>query len=185
MVFSIPWEGKGNPRPLGLERLPGEWLRGQSRRLQASFPSSFSLPLSLPHFFLFLEIILNICPNWSYGFNNYFLFYMPVTVPSAEDMPLRRKLKEINKKQKTSALTEFIFWRVAKEILMVAIRLVRTYTETNLTSIEITNTRTLQSSNFAFNKISLHIYFYRCKMLFMKLIIASLSSVNRRLVIYS
>lgn len=121
----------------------------------------------------------------SFPFNNYFLFYMPVTVPSAEDMPLRRKLKEINKKQKTSALTEFIFWRVAKEILMVAIRLVRTYTETNLTSIEITNTRTLQSSNFAFNKISLHIYFYRCKMLFMKLITASLSSVNRRLVIYS
>ena len=34
---------------------PGERLRGQSRRLQASFPSSssFSLPLSFPHFFPF------------------------------------------------------------------------------------------------------------------------------------
>lgn len=69
---------------------------------------------------------------------------MPVAVPSAEDMPLRRKQKEINKKQKTSALTEFIFWRVAEEMLMVATKCVRTYTETNLTSIEITNTHTLQ-----------------------------------------
>jgi len=46
---------------------------GRAGRLQDSFPSSFSLPLSFPRFFLFLEIILNICPNLSYGFNNYFL----------------------------------------------------------------------------------------------------------------
>lgn len=94
----------------------------------------------------------------SFPFNNYILFYMPVTVPSAEDMPLRRKQKEINKNQKTSALTEFIFWRVAKEILMVAIRFVRIYIETNLTSTEITNTHTLQSNNFAFNTFPAHIF---------------------------